>query len=193
MCQAFQITAAERADGVALRTPGGGTEITFGELAERVAWPPAWRVSASGAVTPSRSCSSTGRHPGDAKTHRHPVRPSRISPLSEILRGLGAPSTSKIADDNRGGEGNARLPTYDACRGSSRSVTVRPTLTGTSAPSRISLMPPNRWPGRRRGRVRRRLRGHTTRRPVRLGRSGSVWADVHPGASSLLCVSSRAW
>ena len=36
MCEAFQITAAERADGVALRTPGGGTEITFGELAERV-------------------------------------------------------------------------------------------------------------------------------------------------------------
>jgi long-subunit acyl-CoA synthetase (AMP-forming) len=36
MCEAFQITAAEHADGVAVRTPGGGMEITYGELAERV-------------------------------------------------------------------------------------------------------------------------------------------------------------
>src|SRR6188472_1302717 len=36
LCEAFQATAAQRAGAVALRTPGGGTEITFGEYAERV-------------------------------------------------------------------------------------------------------------------------------------------------------------
>jgi long-subunit acyl-CoA synthetase (AMP-forming) len=36
MCEAFQITAAERPDQVALRTPGDGVAITFGEYAERV-------------------------------------------------------------------------------------------------------------------------------------------------------------
>ena len=36
MCEAFQITAAEHSEVVALRTPGGATEITFGEYAERV-------------------------------------------------------------------------------------------------------------------------------------------------------------
>jgi long-chain acyl-CoA synthetase len=36
MCEAFQITAAERADQVALRTLGGGVSITFGEYADRV-------------------------------------------------------------------------------------------------------------------------------------------------------------
>jgi long-chain acyl-CoA synthetase len=36
LCEAFQITAAELPDQVALRTVGGETEITFGEYAERV-------------------------------------------------------------------------------------------------------------------------------------------------------------
>jgi long-chain acyl-CoA synthetase len=36
MCEAFQITAAERADQVALRTIGDGVSITFAEYAERV-------------------------------------------------------------------------------------------------------------------------------------------------------------
>ena len=36
LCEAFQATASERASSVALRTPGGGTSITFGEYAERV-------------------------------------------------------------------------------------------------------------------------------------------------------------
>jgi long-chain acyl-CoA synthetase len=36
MCEAFQITARERAEQVALRTIGGGASITFGEYAERV-------------------------------------------------------------------------------------------------------------------------------------------------------------
>src|SRR5919109_451437 len=36
LCEAFQITAAERPDQVALRTPGDGLSITFGEYAERV-------------------------------------------------------------------------------------------------------------------------------------------------------------
>jgi long-chain acyl-CoA synthetase len=36
LCEAFQTTAAERADALALRTPGGEVEITFGEYAERV-------------------------------------------------------------------------------------------------------------------------------------------------------------
>src|SRR6185503_18667709 len=36
LCEAFQMTASERESQVALRTPGGGTEITFGEYAERV-------------------------------------------------------------------------------------------------------------------------------------------------------------
>ena len=36
MCEAFQITVAERADQVALRTLGGGVSITFGEYADRV-------------------------------------------------------------------------------------------------------------------------------------------------------------
>jgi long-subunit acyl-CoA synthetase (AMP-forming) len=36
MCQAFQITAAERADHVALRTIADGISITFGEYAQRV-------------------------------------------------------------------------------------------------------------------------------------------------------------
>ncbi len=36
VCEAFQITAAERPDAVALRTPGGGVEITWAEYAERV-------------------------------------------------------------------------------------------------------------------------------------------------------------
>jgi long-subunit acyl-CoA synthetase (AMP-forming) len=36
MCEAFQITAAERADELALRTIDDGTAITFGEYAERV-------------------------------------------------------------------------------------------------------------------------------------------------------------
>jgi long-chain acyl-CoA synthetase len=36
LCEAFQTTASERASAVALRTPGDGTAITFGEYAERV-------------------------------------------------------------------------------------------------------------------------------------------------------------
>ena len=36
LCEAFQLTAAERPDQVALRTPGDGVSITFGEYAARV-------------------------------------------------------------------------------------------------------------------------------------------------------------
>src|SRR5690242_11046665 len=36
MCEAFQMTVAERAGQVALRTIAGGTTITFAEYAERV-------------------------------------------------------------------------------------------------------------------------------------------------------------
>jgi long-chain acyl-CoA synthetase len=36
LCQAFQLTAAERPDQIALRTPGDGTAITYREYAERV-------------------------------------------------------------------------------------------------------------------------------------------------------------
>ncbi len=36
MCEAFQITAAERPEQVALRSIGGGTEITFAEYSSRV-------------------------------------------------------------------------------------------------------------------------------------------------------------
>src|SRR4029079_1534338 len=36
LCEAFQVTATERADQEALRTPGGGVSITFGEYADRV-------------------------------------------------------------------------------------------------------------------------------------------------------------
>jgi long-chain acyl-CoA synthetase len=36
LCEAFQTTATERADQEALRTPGGGVSITFGEYADRV-------------------------------------------------------------------------------------------------------------------------------------------------------------
>ena len=36
LCEAFQLTAAEYADQVALRTPGDGTSITFREYADRV-------------------------------------------------------------------------------------------------------------------------------------------------------------
>jgi long-subunit acyl-CoA synthetase (AMP-forming) len=36
MCEAFQLTAARRADEVALRTLGGAVEITFAQYAERV-------------------------------------------------------------------------------------------------------------------------------------------------------------
>ena len=36
LCEAFQNTVARTPDVVALRTPGGGTEITWGEYGERV-------------------------------------------------------------------------------------------------------------------------------------------------------------
>ena len=36
LCQAFQVTAAERPDQIALRTPGDGVAITYREYAERV-------------------------------------------------------------------------------------------------------------------------------------------------------------
>jgi long-subunit acyl-CoA synthetase (AMP-forming) len=36
LCEAFQITAAERPHAVALRTPGGGVEISWAEYASRV-------------------------------------------------------------------------------------------------------------------------------------------------------------
>src|SRR4051812_33424945 len=36
LCAAFQMTAAQRPDQVALRTIGNGVSITFGEYAERV-------------------------------------------------------------------------------------------------------------------------------------------------------------
>jgi long-chain acyl-CoA synthetase len=36
MCEAFQLTAADRQEQVALRTIGGGVSITFGEYAQRV-------------------------------------------------------------------------------------------------------------------------------------------------------------
>jgi long-chain acyl-CoA synthetase len=36
LCEAFQITAAERPDALALRTPGGAAEISWAEYAERV-------------------------------------------------------------------------------------------------------------------------------------------------------------
>ena len=35
-CEAFQLTAADNADQVALRTPGGAVELTFADYAERV-------------------------------------------------------------------------------------------------------------------------------------------------------------
>ena len=37
MCEAFQATAAERADAVALRTPGDGVSVTWAEYAQRAA------------------------------------------------------------------------------------------------------------------------------------------------------------
>ena len=36
LCQAFQVTAAERPDQIALRTPGDGIAITYREYSERV-------------------------------------------------------------------------------------------------------------------------------------------------------------
>lgn len=36
LCEAFQVTAAENAGSIALRTPGGTIELTFAEVAERV-------------------------------------------------------------------------------------------------------------------------------------------------------------
>ena len=36
LCEAFQITAAERPDEVALRTPGDGVSVTWAEYAQRV-------------------------------------------------------------------------------------------------------------------------------------------------------------
>ena len=36
LCEAFQITAAERPEAVALRTPGGAVEISWAEYADRV-------------------------------------------------------------------------------------------------------------------------------------------------------------
>src|SRR4051794_11245061 len=36
LCEAFQVTAAERPDQIALRTPGDGVAISYGEYAERV-------------------------------------------------------------------------------------------------------------------------------------------------------------
>ena len=55
LCEAFQITAAERPDEVALRTPGDGVSITWGEYASGCgALPPALRASASSAATRSR-------------------------------------------------------------------------------------------------------------------------------------------
>src|SRR4051812_31014853 len=36
MCEAFQATAADHPDLIAMRTPGGATEITWGEYAARV-------------------------------------------------------------------------------------------------------------------------------------------------------------
>ena len=36
LCEAFQITAIENAERIALRTPGGATELTFAEMAARV-------------------------------------------------------------------------------------------------------------------------------------------------------------
>jgi long-chain acyl-CoA synthetase len=36
LCEGFQITAAENAGRIALRTPGAGIELTFAEMAERV-------------------------------------------------------------------------------------------------------------------------------------------------------------
>ncbi len=36
LCEAFQVTAAENAGSIALRTPGGKIELTFAEMAERV-------------------------------------------------------------------------------------------------------------------------------------------------------------
>ena len=37
LCEAFQATAAERADAVALRTPGDGVSVTWAEYAQRAA------------------------------------------------------------------------------------------------------------------------------------------------------------
>jgi non-ribosomal peptide synthetase component E (peptide arylation enzyme) len=36
VCEAFQITAGEHAERIALRTPGGAVELTYAELAGRV-------------------------------------------------------------------------------------------------------------------------------------------------------------
>lgn len=36
LCEAFQLTAAARGEQVALRTPGGGVQITYGQYAEHV-------------------------------------------------------------------------------------------------------------------------------------------------------------
>jgi long-subunit acyl-CoA synthetase (AMP-forming) len=38
MCEAFQATAADHPDRIAMRTPGGATEITWGEYPARVRW-----------------------------------------------------------------------------------------------------------------------------------------------------------
>ena len=66
MCEAFQITAAERGDEVALRTIGDGISITFAEYADRV------RRLAGGAARARRATRRHGRvHAGE---------PARVPP-----------------------------------------------------------------------------------------------------------------
>ena len=57
ICELFQRTAAEHADRVALRTPGGGVTITWAEYSRRVGeLPPGWQRWGCAGATRSGSC-----------------------------------------------------------------------------------------------------------------------------------------
>ena len=89
LCEAFQITAAARADQVALRTVDGGVSLTFGALSERVR-----RLTAGLAALGVRPGDTVGHHAHEPAgvSHRRPGRHAPGRPAVLHLQHLGTQS-----------------------------------------------------------------------------------------------------
>jgi hypothetical protein len=99
LCEAFQITAAERPDQVALRSFGSGTAITFAEYAQRV------RAIAA------------GLHALGVHLHAEAGRGGIVSvhPIGDVRRRQVGDHTSARGGRQHGGNGAGTRPSGKTC------------------------------------------------------------------------------
>ena len=173
LCEAFQTTAAERPDAVALRTPGDGVSITWAEYAERVP-----RIAA-GLAEPRRRARRHGRadahQPARSSTSPTPARCTSARPPFSVYN-TSTPEQVEYLFGNAaqpGGDHRAGVPAGRA-RGAAavagaRAHRARSTATRTARSRSTQL--------EEMGDVELRLRGGVARGRARRRRD----ADLHVG------------